>query len=195
MNGFGFGYGFVDPGYPVEVDLGDDLGRKPSVRRKKSDGPNVLRKGSLPTPSLTPVPPPSFGPGPPSRHPSPGSLYHQPPPEPEAEPEFDPRRQSEWFRQRGSEYPDRGSWDEARALYTCQVVHECAPPPGTEYRGMPFFTLRAGKHFAVLAEAGHPSTHKELPLYIDDGEDCLLLVRDETSKVGWALASFLLPLS
>jgi hypothetical protein len=59
----------------------------------------------------------------------------------------------------------------------------------------------------VLREYGHPSTHPDLPLYVDDGEDCLLLVREvidmeggrgrdakDKGEVGWALASFLIPL-
>lgn len=57
-----------------------------------------------------------------------------------------------------------------------------------------------GDSFDVLREYGHPSTHVDLPLYVDDGEDCLLLVRArnkgggyEAGDVGWALASFLLP--
>ena len=59
----------------------------------------------------------------------------------------------------------------------------------------------------VLQEAGHPSIHPKLPLWVDDGEDCLLLCRDGGAggqngegkeaggNVGWALASFLEPLS
>ena len=61
----------------------------------------------------------------------------------------------------------------------------------------------------VLQEAGHPSIHPKLPLWVDDGEDCLLLCRELTEgiegigdegregggNVGWALASFLEPLS
>jgi len=48
--------------------------------------------------------------------------------------------------------------------------------------------------YEVLQEAGHPSMHPKLPLYVDDGEDCLLLCRDVQQNVGWALASFLEPL-
>lgn len=88
-----------------------------------------------------------------------------------------------------------------RALYATRVIHACEPPPGVSYRGLPFFTLEYGDMYDVLREYGHPSTHADLPLYVDDGEDCLLLVRErakgngdgEGSEVGWALASFLVP--
>ncbi|CCM01015.1 uncharacterized protein FIBRA_03063 [Fibroporia radiculosa] len=79
------------------------------------------------------------------------------------------------------------------ALYECEVVHMCEPPPGVSYRNLPFFTLCVGDYYSVLQEAGHPSTHKDLPLYVDDGEDCLLLVRNKVDDIGWALASFLVP--
>ncbi|KAF8131885.1 hypothetical protein EV363DRAFT_1398292 [Boletus edulis] len=87
-----------------------------------------------------------------------------------------------------------------RALYTTRAIHPCIPPIGVSYRGLPFFQLVYGDSFDVLREYGHPSTHVDLPLYVDDGEDCLLLVRArskgggyEAGDVGWALASFLLP--
>ena len=87
-----------------------------------------------------------------------------------------------------------------RALYTTRAIHPCLPPAGVSYRGLPFFQLAYGDAFDVLREYGHPSTHIDLPLYVDDGEDCLLLVRSKTKAsgyeagdVGWALASFLLP--
>ncbi|KAH9889302.1 hypothetical protein C8Q73DRAFT_653747 [Cubamyces lactineus] len=79
------------------------------------------------------------------------------------------------------------------ALYQCYVIHPCEPPPGVSYRELPFFTLRVGDVYDILKEAGHPSTHRDLPLYVDDGEDCLLLARDGVGNVGWVLASFLLP--
>ncbi|KAG2339561.1 hypothetical protein BDR05DRAFT_613284 [Suillus weaverae] len=93
-----------------------------------------------------------------------------------------------------------------RALYQCAAIHMCIPPAGVSYRGLPFFELRSGDTFDVLREYGHPSTHPDLPLYVDDGEDCLLLVRELVDaegggrdakvrgEVGWALASFLVPL-
>ncbi|KAH7921646.1 hypothetical protein BV22DRAFT_1018978 [Leucogyrophana mollusca] len=81
-----------------------------------------------------------------------------------------------------------------KALYQCHAVHPCYPPNGVSYRGLPFFQLDVGDVYDVLREYGHPSTHEDLPLYVDDGEDCLLLVRDKPGEVGWALASFLIPL-
>lgn len=93
-----------------------------------------------------------------------------------------------------------------RTLYQCAAIHVCIPPQGVSYRGLPFFELRPGDTFDVLREYGHPSTHPDLPLYVDDGEDCLLLVREVVDveggrggmrgrgEVGWALASFLVPL-
>ncbi|KAF8845915.1 hypothetical protein BDN67DRAFT_1872 [Paxillus ammoniavirescens] len=87
-----------------------------------------------------------------------------------------------------------------RALYATRAIHPCFPPAGVSYRGLPFFPLVHGDSFDVLREYGHPSTHVDLPLYVDDGEDCLLLVRArgkgggyDAGDVGWALASFLLP--
>jgi hypothetical protein len=84
-------------------------------------------------------------------------------------------------------------WLTARAKYTCSVVHDCAPPAGVAYYGLPFFVLRRGERYAVLKEAGHPSAHAELPLYVDGGDDCLLLARDGRGALGWVLASFLYP--
>ena len=79
------------------------------------------------------------------------------------------------------------------SLYECRVVHGCDPPHGTGYRSLPFFTLRVDDVYEILGEAGHPSVHQDLPLYVDDGEDCLLLARNSKGDVGWALASFMLP--
>jgi dynamin-binding protein len=87
----------------------------------------------------------------------------------------------------------RANWDHARPKYACRVVHPCYPPNGVSYCNFPFFQLEVGEVFQVLKEAGHPCTHEHLPLYVDDGEDCLLLVRDRGGQVGWALASFLIP--
>ncbi|KAI0701003.1 hypothetical protein C8T65DRAFT_579908 [Cerioporus squamosus] len=87
----------------------------------------------------------------------------------------------------------RPSGGQIPPLYQCRVIHPCEPPPGVSYRDIPFFTLRVDDVYDILQEAGHPSTHRDLPLYVDDGEDCLLLARNEAGDVGWVLASFLLP--
>ncbi|KAG6849358.1 hypothetical protein H0H93_009141 [Arthromyces matolae] len=88
----------------------------------------------------------------------------------------------------------RDSWVTKPAKYLCCVVHECRPPVPVSYFSFPFFTLVEGELYEVLHEAGHPSIHSKLPLHVDDGEDCLLLCRDGTGDVGWALASFLAPI-
>ena len=88
----------------------------------------------------------------------------------------------------------RSDWQAARAKYMCQAIYPCQPPPGISYFSFPFFTLNKGDIYEVLQEAGHPSLHPKLPLYVDEGEDCLLLCRDDSNAVGWALASFLEPL-
>ncbi|KAF8161718.1 hypothetical protein K438DRAFT_2070497 [Mycena galopus ATCC 62051] len=89
----------------------------------------------------------------------------------------------------------RATWLTAPVLYTCRVVHPCTPPAAApSYFGFPFFALEAHALLGVLHEAGHPGSHPRLPLYVDEGEDCLLLCRDAGGRVGWALASFLAPL-
>ena len=102
----------------------------------------------------------------------------------------------------------RDSWCTKPAKYICQVIHPCTPPSAISYYSFPFFTLREGELLEVLQEVGHPSIHPKLPLWVDDGEDCLLLCRErkegiegigedgegEGGNVGWALASFLEPL-
>ncbi|KAI0264122.1 hypothetical protein BC834DRAFT_924712 [Gloeopeniophorella convolvens] len=84
-------------------------------------------------------------------------------------------------------------WYRAPALYSCRVVHACDPPAGVQYYGLPFFQLFLGDEYEVLKEAGHPSRHRDLPLFVDEGEDCLLLARDAHGALGWLLASFLYP--
>ncbi|KAH9067525.1 hypothetical protein EDB87DRAFT_2399 [Lactarius vividus] len=84
-------------------------------------------------------------------------------------------------------------WYRAQALYSCRVIHECDPPEGVQYYGLPFFRLSLNDVYHVLKEAGHPSRHRDLPLLVDEGEDCLLLARDSTGALGWLLASFLFP--
>ncbi|KAF8627627.1 hypothetical protein AX15_004324 [Amanita polypyramis BW_CC] len=88
----------------------------------------------------------------------------------------------------------RDSWMNKEAKYVCRVIHACRPPASVSYFSFPFFTLVEDEVYEVLQEAGHPSIHPKLPLYVDDGEDCLLLCRDADRNVGWALASFLEPL-
>ncbi|GJE98187.1 hypothetical protein PsYK624_144090 [Phanerochaete sordida] len=79
-------------------------------------------------------------------------------------------------------------------LYECVVVFPLAPPYPVVYRGLPFFNLRANQVYAILAEEGHPSSFPDLPLKVDDGVDCLMMVRSDRGDIGWALASFLQPL-
>ncbi|KAF9562949.1 Dbl homology domain-containing protein [Agrocybe pediades] len=88
----------------------------------------------------------------------------------------------------------RDSWVSKPAKYICQVVHPCRPPDDVSYYSFPFFVLKEGDLYEVLQEAGHPSIHPQLPLYVDEGVDCLLLCRNGNGVVGWALASFLEPL-
>lgn len=85
---------------------------------------------------------------------------------------------------------------DAEALYACTAVHPCVPPTTATYADLPFLTLGVGDILEILYEAGHPSQHAEqLPIVVqDDEEDCMLVARDERGRVGWALASFLLPL-
>ncbi|KAI0264124.1 hypothetical protein BC834DRAFT_271076 [Gloeopeniophorella convolvens] len=64
----------------------------------------------------------------------------------------------------------------ARALYACDS------PEGVQYYGLPFFQLFLGDEYEVLKEAGHPSRHRDLPLFVDEGEDCLLNVRSILGK-------------
>lgn len=91
----------------------------------------------------------------------------------------------------------RDSWAFKPAKYTCQVIHPCKPPTTgsapLSYFSFPFFTLKEQELYDVLQEAGHPSLHPNLPLIVDEGEDCLLLCRAWDGSVGWALASFLEP--
>ncbi|KAF9443991.1 hypothetical protein P691DRAFT_763777 [Macrolepiota fuliginosa MF-IS2] len=91
----------------------------------------------------------------------------------------------------------RDSWALKPSKYTCQVIHPCKPPTTgsvpLSYFSFPFFTLKESEYYDVLQEAGHPSLHPNLPLIVDEGEDCLLLCRAWDGSIGWALASFLEP--
>ena len=78
-------------------------------------------------------------------------------------------------------------------LYTCTTIVPFIPPLGAKYMNRPLLHLRVGDTVQVLYEAGHPSEHN-LPIAYDDAPDCVLLARDEFDRVGWVLASYLLPL-
>ena len=81
-------------------------------------------------------------------------------------------------------------------LYECRVLRPYQAPDSMTYRDLPFFTLVVGEVYEVLGEAGHPFTHPDLTLPVDEGEDCLLLARHRRTRVvAWALASFMLPLN
>lgn len=152
-----------------ELDRGRPS-RKPSFKRRLTE--TLLPSSSSPrhhrSPSAPGHPSPSFSQSVTPSHSTPSSSRHQ------------SRRPSSG----GARIP---------SLYTCRAVHPCEPPAGVSYRDLPFFTLRIGDIYEVLQEAGHPALHEDLPLYVDDGEDCLLLVRNRSGDIGWALASFMLP--
>ncbi|KAG8880308.1 hypothetical protein FRB97_000921 [Tulasnella sp. 331] len=78
-------------------------------------------------------------------------------------------------------------------LYSCATLVAFLPPSHVVYMNLPFLTLHVGDTIQVLYEAGHPSEHS-LPIYVDEGDDCLLVARDELGRVGWAFASFVMPL-
>lgn len=79
-------------------------------------------------------------------------------------------------------------------LYVVSCVHPFHPPPGAFHINLPFLTLEINDVVDILLEDGHPSTHKGLPIYVDDGDDCMLIGRDERDNIGWCLASFVMPL-
>lgn len=85
--------------------------------------------------------------------------------------------------------------EEIVVLYRCATVHPFLPPPETRYQLLPFLTLHMGDTLDVLSEEGHPSEHQDMPLYVDDGDDCMLVARDGNGRVGWVLASFVEPLA
>ena len=81
-------------------------------------------------------------------------------------------------------------------MYTCTVVHPFLLPL-PPYRDFPFLMLQVEDKIKILSEEGHPRDHEELPIRPEDEDidDCLLLGRDETGTVGWALASCLVILT
>ncbi|KAF9507775.1 hypothetical protein BS47DRAFT_1488683 [Hydnum rufescens UP504] len=83
---------------------------------------------------------------------------------------------------------------EHETLYVVSCVHPFHPPNGAMHLGLSFLTLDVGDVVDILLEDGHPSTHEGLPISIDDGDDCMLVGRDERDNIGWCLASFVMPL-
>jgi hypothetical protein len=85
------------------------------------------------------------------------------------------------------------------AMYSCTAVQMCMPSTTAKYAGLPFLVLAVGDIVDVLLEGGHPArVQNELPIVLpcsEDEEDTMLVVRDERGRLGWALASFLLPLT
>ncbi|KAI0302459.1 hypothetical protein B0F90DRAFT_1816648 [Multifurca ochricompacta] len=79
-------------------------------------------------------------------------------------------------------------WHRAPALYAYRVVHQCDPPEGVQYYGLPFFKLYLNDVYQVLKEAGDSSRHPALPVAMDE-----VLARASTGAIGWILASFLFP--
>jgi hypothetical protein len=79
-------------------------------------------------------------------------------------------------------------------LYVVTCVHPFHPPQGVIHLNMPFLSLQINDVVDILLEDGHPSTHPNLPIYVDDGDDCMLVGRDEQDNIGWCLASFVMPL-
>ena len=77
-------------------------------------------------------------------------------------------------------------------LYPCTTVVPMELG-SAKYLGLPFLSLRTGDTIQVLYEAGHPNQHN-LPFPQEPGDDCLLVARDERGTIGWAFASFVMPL-
>ncbi|KAJ7033394.1 hypothetical protein C8F04DRAFT_1396029 [Mycena alexandri] len=208
----GAGYGYREKPKPKSKASKSDDSERRGVVRRASDLTNSSNPGRAPsrppsrgrsfaadeTPNHTQTHTfahPRAAPRPPSHSqpPAPSSFAHRPlPPGPNRNsdpPLPSPNADAEDFKAR------RSTWLAAPAQYSCRVVHPCTPPAAVSYFGFPFFALEEHALLGVLHEAGHPSTHPRLPLYVDEGEDCLLLCRDTAGEIGWALASFLAPLA
>ena len=78
-------------------------------------------------------------------------------------------------------------------LYACEAVSPFHLDRHVLYEGIAFHRLEVGMKLGIVQEFGHPCMHPALPVHIDDGEDCLLLAKDGYENVGWAFASFLVP--
>ena len=80
-------------------------------------------------------------------------------------------------------------------LYACEAITPFRLGREALYEGIGFHTLAVGTRLGIIRELGHPCMHKSLPVHVDDGEDCLLLAMDVDDNVGWAFASFLVPVA
>jgi len=78
-------------------------------------------------------------------------------------------------------------------MYECEVITTFDVGRDVTYEGVPFHRLKVGSRLGILVEAGHPCTHPNLPIHVDDGEDCLLMARNIEGAIGWVFASFLIP--
>lgn len=78
-------------------------------------------------------------------------------------------------------------------MYECEAITTFNAGRDVKYEGIPFHKLKTGRRLGILQEAGHPCTHPNLPIHVDDGEDCLLMAMDTEGTVGWVFASFLIP--
>ncbi|KIO22053.1 hypothetical protein M407DRAFT_121143 [Tulasnella calospora MUT 4182] len=79
-------------------------------------------------------------------------------------------------------------------LYACTTVCPFKHDRSVTYMSLPMLDLDIGDTIQVLYEAGHPREHA-LPGYVDEGDDCLLAAREEsTGRIGWVLASYVIPI-
>jgi hypothetical protein len=80
-------------------------------------------------------------------------------------------------------------------LYLVHCVCSFFVGPTTYYLNLPFLDLRVGDVCEVLAEGADPSTMDDLPIEVaEDEEDCMLVCKESSGKVGWCLASYVSPL-
>lgn len=115
-------------------------------------------------------------------------------------PKYDPHSHSAQLGKHGYKYTRSGllapptNEKKVPALYRCVSTHPFRADKNIRHLALRFLTIRHGDLLDILSEAGHPSTHENLPIETDGGKDCMLVARDERGNIGWALASFLLPL-
>ncbi|KAG8687924.1 hypothetical protein FRC08_011708 [Ceratobasidium sp. 394] len=96
---------------------------------------------------------------------------------------------------RGSTHSGSSRMAQQPVLYAAAAIHPFDPETDATHLGLPFLTLRIGDTLEILVEAGHPSEHSNLPIQYDDAPDCMLAARSEDGVEGWALASYLMPLT